>query len=290
MMRPRYLPKVALRTGRFFCTRSSVIKEDTRPVSVTQTEGADLDRFFSYTSGRWIHNEKHQLSLRYRRFNIEALKEVVARAGGGKTVLEMEKLAEGMHNKIFYCKLDNGLELIARIPTILAGPGRLVTASEVATVDFARSQLGIPVPRVLAWCADASSTPVEAEYIVMEKAAGVELGKVWDKISSDVKDAVVREWVDIEARLLGPISGDYGSIFYRGDIDQTLSRDILVDGTRQDRFVLGPSVSAAFWEAERLDMDIDRGPCESVAFMKRPTPNICHRGKCAIESKGRITS
>lgn len=180
----------------------------------------------------------------------------------------MEKLAEGAHNKVFHCKLDNGLELIARIPTVVAGPGRLVTASEVATIDFVRSQLGIPVPRVLAWCADASTTPVQAEYIVMEKADGIELGKVWDNMSSSTKDAVVREWVDIEARMLTPISGGYGSVFYRGDIDQTLSRNILVDGTQRDRFVIGPSVSMSFWEEERRDMNLDRGPCKSVAFVK----------------------
>lgn len=284
MMRPRYFPNLSLCTRRFFCTQSSAKEEHACHVNVIQTEGADPDRFFPYTSGRWIHDERHQLSLRYRRFNIDALKEVVARAGGGKTILEMDKLAEGAYNKIFQCKLDNGLELIARIPTILAGPGRLVTASEVATIDFVRSQLGVPVPRVLAWCADASITPVETEYIVMEKAAGIELGKVWDKMCSDTKDAVVREWVDIEARLLAPISGGYGSVFYRGDIDQAVSRDIMVDGTRQDRFVLGPSVSTTFWEGERRDMDIDRGPCESPAFTERLSLNVCHRGKCAIES------
>lgn len=270
---PRYLPSLRFCISRRFFRTLSCTKDEyalTGPANVLHTEDADPDHFFSYTSGRWIHNESHQLSLRYRRFNVNALKEVVARAGGGNIVLKMKKLAEGSHNKVFHCTLDNGRELIARIPTILAGPGHLVTASEVATIDFVRSQLGIPVPRVLAWCSDASSTPVEAEYIVMEKAAGIELGKVWDKMSSDAKDAVVREWVGIESSLLAPISGGYGSVFYRDDIDQTLSRDILVDGTRQDRFVVGPSVSPDFWEGERRDMDIDRGPCESAAFVERP--------------------
>lgn len=94
-MRSRYLPHLTLCTRRFFRTRSSTKEEHARPVNVMQTEDVNADRFFSYTSGRWIHNEKHQLSLRYRRFNVDALKEVVARAGGGKDRSRDGKVSRG---------------------------------------------------------------------------------------------------------------------------------------------------------------------------------------------------
>lgn len=74
----------------------------------------EAESFFAYTSGRWIHDESRQLSLRFRRFNINALKEVAIHAGGGKAVLKMEKLAEGSYNKVFAITLDNGVELIVR--------------------------------------------------------------------------------------------------------------------------------------------------------------------------------
>ena len=46
-------------------------------------------------------------------------------------------------------------------------------------MSFVRD-LGVPVPRVLDWCGDASQTPVEAEYIIMEEEAGTPLEKVWN--------------------------------------------------------------------------------------------------------------
>lgn len=39
----------------------------------------------------------------------------------------------------------------------------------------------VPVPIVLAWSSDASN-PVGSEYTVMDKAAGIQLFRVWDKM------------------------------------------------------------------------------------------------------------
>ena len=80
------------------------------------------NNFFEYTSGRWIHDETQQMSRRYRQFNVEALKKVSAEACGAQTVVGIEKIAEGSYNKIFNIKVDNGKEVIARIPTHLLVP------------------------------------------------------------------------------------------------------------------------------------------------------------------------
>jgi hypothetical protein len=48
----------------------------------------------------------------------------------------MVKLAEGNFNKIFKLSMDNGLNVIARIPHPIAGPKYYTTASEVATMEF----------------------------------------------------------------------------------------------------------------------------------------------------------
>ncbi|KIK64973.1 hypothetical protein GYMLUDRAFT_980222 [Collybiopsis luxurians FD-317 M1] len=79
-------------------------------------------------------------------------------------------------------------------------------------MDYVRS-LGIPVPRVLAWCADASSTPVQSEYIVMERASGIELGRVWDQLSSDQRDGVVRKLVTIKKLMMNPFFKPTGVSF-----------------------------------------------------------------------------
>ncbi len=230
------------------------------------------EAFFRYTSGRWIDNEAEQLSRRYRKFNVEALKQVAAQAAGACNVADMVKVAEGANNKIFLLTLDDGREVIARIPTPIAGPAHYVTASEVATMDYARNRLGIPVPKVLAWASDSSATPVNAEFIVMEKAPGIELWKVWPDLTPQLKDTLVDEWARVEHSMLRQLSGGYGSIFYREDL-QTADKmnDLFTDGTKEDKFVIGPVMtpSRTFWEGHRENLLVSRGPCTWLCYRYR---------------------
>lgn len=47
-------------------------------------------------------------------------------------------MAEGPYNKVFLLMMENGEEILARIPHFNAGNLRYVVASEVATLDFVR--------------------------------------------------------------------------------------------------------------------------------------------------------
>jgi lysyl-tRNA synthetase class 2 len=76
--------------------------------------------------------------------------------------------------------VDNNIQVIAKIPNPYI-PQKFATASEVATLDFLRNELGIPVPRVFAWSSGKDQL-VGVEYIIMEKAAGNELGKSWARV------------------------------------------------------------------------------------------------------------
>ena len=110
----------------------------------------DPSLFFRHTAGRWFDNEADEQQRRYLAFDIDGLKAAaVAAVEGANSVLHMTKLPEGSYSKVFLMTLDNRQEVIARLPTPHAGPAHLVTASEVATMAFARKRLGFPVPRVL---------------------------------------------------------------------------------------------------------------------------------------------
>ncbi|KZT25834.1 phosphotransferase family protein [Neolentinus lepideus HHB14362 ss-1] len=222
----------------------------------------DYEHFYRYTSGRWIHDEPKQLALRYCRFNVNGLKHVAASAGNARNVTRMVKLAEGAYNKVFLISLDNSKDIIARIKTPHAGPPHLVTASEVATIQFVRS-LGIPTPAILDWSSQAEQNPAEAEYIIMEKAAGVELSKVWPNLSETQKNQVILKWVVLEKSLMIPLSGGYGSLYHRADLGPVPVRDLYVNGVREPDLVIGPSIDRRFWTGERLNMELDRGPWDS---------------------------
>jgi hypothetical protein len=51
----------------------------------------------------------------------------------------MTKLPEGLYNKVFSLEMENGREILARIPNPNAGHPAYVVASEVATLDFVRA-------------------------------------------------------------------------------------------------------------------------------------------------------
>lgn len=92
--------------------------------------------FFQYTSGRWLWDEEQQLRDRYTPFNVPELQKVAAYSVGATKCINMTKLAEGSFNKTFKLSMDNGLNVIARIPHPIAGPEYYTTASEVATMEF----------------------------------------------------------------------------------------------------------------------------------------------------------
>jgi hypothetical protein len=102
--------------------------------------------FFNYTSGRWIYNERQQLDARRIDFSVPALKQAASAVMGMSECIEMIKLPKGLFNRAFLLTFDNGTEAVARLPTSLAGPPRLTTASEVATLKT-HGRLGYPCPK-----------------------------------------------------------------------------------------------------------------------------------------------
>lgn len=150
--------------------------------------------------------------------------------------------------------LDTGYEIIARIPNPNAEPPDLVTASEVATMTFARERLDIPVPKVLGWNA-SSLNGVKCQYILMEKARGVPLYSVWSDMPLRVKLAIVRSLVGVEAKFTAQTLTSGGSL-YLDDPEHAEPPNA------DSRFVVGPSIDRHFWRHERRNMTLARGPCE----------------------------
>ncbi|PPR07152.1 hypothetical protein CVT24_010700 [Panaeolus cyanescens] len=250
------------------------------------TMASESESFFKYTSGKWLHNQKHKEALRYRKFNIDALKEEVKRSTGGLAV-GMSKWAEGRSNKIFRVQLEDGREVIARIPMPIAGPPHAVTASEVATMTFLRTRLGLTqVPRVISWSSQASKTPVGAEFIIMDVAGGIELADVWETLEMRQKATVVQEWVRFEKRVIHAFErGGYGSLYFRQDVPSDVARDIFLTGSSQpdSDYVLGPAVPQQYWEDEyEIPEGISRlhGPWPDVASYLK---SITSRERCWIE-------
>lgn len=61
---------------------------------------------------------------------------VVTAALGSDSCTKILKISEGQHNKVFQLTMDDGREVIAKLPNPNAGRQHFTTASEVATMDF----------------------------------------------------------------------------------------------------------------------------------------------------------
>ncbi|TEY71702.1 hypothetical protein BOTCAL_0088g00200 [Botryotinia calthae] len=140
----------------------------------TYMSTSKYDDFFRYTKGQWLQDGEKKLSRRYQEFNVEALKRIAIESVGAKSCSTMTKISESGYNRVFKLTMDNGSVAIARIPIRNLCPDSKATASEVATMDFARTILDIPVPKVYAWNTD-SNNPVGTDYIIMEEAPGISL-------------------------------------------------------------------------------------------------------------------
>ena len=64
---------------------------------------------------------------------------LAASAIGSESCVKVLKISEGQFNKVFLLTMDDGREVIAKLPNPKAGLPHFTTASEVATMNFVRS-------------------------------------------------------------------------------------------------------------------------------------------------------
>ncbi|EAS37376.3 phosphotransferase enzyme family protein [Coccidioides immitis RS] len=231
----------------------------------------DLEALHRYTSGRWLWNEHQQLACRYVKFDMSRLLELAVSLIGSKYCVEVVKISEGQYNKVFLLTMNDGREVIVKLPNPNAGRPCFTTASEVATMDFLRNILHLPVPKVYAWSSKASENPVGAEYIIMEKQAGVMLSDVWESMKGKQKAHIVLQVVDFEKTLTSTKFTKVGALYYKDDLPAMLdtSSPLYVDKDGKEvhsaKFGIGPTNHRSFFDFGRGKLDIDHGPWSTPA-------------------------
>ncbi|KAE8315097.1 kinase-like domain-containing protein [Aspergillus transmontanensis] len=202
----------------------------------------DLDALSRFTLGRWLWREQEQLACRYVKFELQELLDIAASVS-----------SEGQYNKVLFLTMANGCEIIAKLPNPNAGRPHFTTASEVATMDFLRNLLNLPVPRVYAWSSRATGNPVSAVYILIEKQPGVMLSDAWDSLKGKQRAQLVLQVVDFEKTLAATKINGFGS--FGKEVQST-------------KFAIGPTNHRTFFDFGRGSLDIDRGPWAStIEFM-----------------------
>lgn len=99
-------------------------------------EDSPQEDYFRFTRDRFVSDEQHEMSQRYVRFNLAELARYAAKAVGSESCIGVEKYPDGMYKKAFLLTMDDGAQVVAKVPNPNAGRPHFTTASEVATVEF----------------------------------------------------------------------------------------------------------------------------------------------------------
>ncbi|KMU89845.1 hypothetical protein CIHG_07528 [Coccidioides immitis H538.4] len=231
-------------------SKASPLSYHHRPESMdmgsSRTDWNSNDEFFKFTRGRFIVDEVENLRKREIRFDMNSLARVAADSVGAARCIAIEKYPDGMFNKAFLMSMDDGREVIAKVPNPNAGVPHFTTASEVATMDFeARKILNTPAPRVYTWNSQAKSHPVGAEFIIMDKTEGVPLSQ--------------KQWLSVSF-------SHYGSLYYTEDVQPLGGNHFVKNGkaVRDSEFAIGPATGRDWCDAGRSNLDIEKGPWASL--------------------------
>ena len=154
--------------------------------------------------------------------------------------------------------MNDGSEVLARLPYPSTKPKRFAIASEVATLNLVRANC-VPVPKVLYYSADADN-PVGAEFMIMEKVPGRPIGEMWFDLSEHQRLKIISEVVQTEVKLSEIDLPAYGSVYYERDLPADMSRTVIAPTSVNEGLCIGPHVSLRWWYKERGSIHIDRGP------------------------------
>ena len=244
------------------------------------------DDLFKFTRGRFVCNEVYEMSQRHIRFNVDELARLAAKVVGAESCIRIEKYPDGMYNKAMLLTMEDGSQVVAKIPNPNAGRPHFTTASEVATMEFvcmfwssnsrngciddpqARTVLETPLPKVYAWSSRAQENAVGAEYVIMEKLPGIELERVWTGMKIGDRFAVVKAIARYQKSWTSVSVEKFGSLYFAEDLDgQTVDGPLYTDqhGVQitNSKFAIGPSTGREFIDDGRATIEFDRGPCET---------------------------
>lgn len=109
-----------------------------------------------------------------------------------------------------------------------------------------RTVLGIPVPVIHVSNSRAESSPVGAEYIIMEKVSGIPLREVWGSFKPTDKLKVFLQVFKYQQAWATTSFDQFGSLYYAEDLGSLSSDRLFIDYkgslVSNPRSTVGPAV------------------------------------------------
>ncbi|KAI8939376.1 hypothetical protein NX059_003159 [Plenodomus lindquistii] len=214
--------------------------------------------------GRWLRGDTTERKARYIQFDFDALERRALELCPGATCITACEKKEGGYNRVFIFSTNDEQRVVARLPFAVAGPPRLRTSSEVATIEYLRTKTSIPIPKILDWSDDVAN-PIGSEYIIVEHAPGVSLCEKW--LHMDVGDQIkcihaIYEKLQGAVDLTFPA---YGSIYF-ADTSYVTGSTLPLDTD----FCIGPHSARRYWNCDAgqdrsyHQVAPNQGPCKLI--------------------------
>lgn len=176
-------------------------------------------------------------------------------------ITSMASIHEGKHHRIY--KVDTNLDraFVLRIPYALDNEKTVAyrLKSEVATLDFADLKLGLKVPKVFCYGANALN-PVRQPFVLQEYIDGQLLMRDWSPLAEDSEAGkpdeslrkVIEKISDLQKNLLSAEFNEFGSLYFAKDCDTSDKPAYQGESNPdlQNRWRVGPTVERCFWRSK----------------------------------------
>ncbi|GKZ78096.1 hypothetical protein AnigIFM56816_001480 [Aspergillus niger] len=160
--------------------------------------------------------------------------------------------------------MDTSFRVVARLPTSIAGPPRLTTNSEVATMAYLRSKFSLPIPKVLDWSDDPANA-IGTEYIIQEHVEGVNLHQTWPNMNSEQHMLCTKALSMVIKQMASLDFPAYGSLYF-----SNVPLEAHLQIPFEQGFCIGPHCSPIFWNRNPGELELYGGPSPNCGpFMQR---------------------
>ncbi|KAL5348084.1 hypothetical protein ACLOAV_006564 [Pseudogymnoascus australis] len=135
--------------------------------------------------------------------------------------------------------------------------------------------MSLPVPEVYSWSSN-SLNPAGAEYIVMEKAGGVQLFKQWGEMTQLSKLGLIKALTKFENQLSSVQFPAYGSLYLRDSCpDLVRYQPLDISGDSTGSYCVGPSCERAYMLGSDISLmeNVDMGPWSSISTYGKAIAN-----------------
>ncbi|KAF7593257.1 hypothetical protein BBP40_011798 [Aspergillus hancockii] len=134
------------------------------------------------------------MAICHTKFDMNELARRAAEAVGVSQTkcVRAEKFPDGMFSRAFLSQCKMVYKLWVKPQTRTLDGRTIPLPAKWLRWIFARNKLSMPAPKVLAWSSKAKENSVGDEYIIMEKAAGVQLKVIWSRLDIKEKFEVVK--------------------------------------------------------------------------------------------------